>query len=67
MTKAEEQHVQKMLDVYRQYILSDSWKRRNDLKRQLARLEKEWAEYKRYKKGDIYGNKNGINYGHYPV
>ena len=55
MTKAEEQHVQQMLDTYKQYILCDSWKRRNDLKRQLARLEKEWAEYKRHKKGDIHG------------
>lgn len=58
MTKAEEQHVQKMLDVYRQYILSDSWKRRNDLKRQLTRLEKDWEEYKRHKKGDMHGTCN---------
>lgn len=58
MTKMEEQHVQKMLDVYRQYVLSDSWKRRNDLKRQLTRLEKDWEEYKRHKKGDMHGTRN---------
>ena len=57
MTKMEEQHVQLMINVYRQYILSDSWKRRNDLKRQLSRLEKDWEEYKKHKKGDSYGTR----------
>lgn len=67
MTKMEERHVQLMINVYRQYILSDSWKRRNDLKRQLSRLEKDWEEYKKHKKGDCYGNKNGINHGYCAV
>lgn len=55
MTRSEEQHVQKMLDTYKQYILSDSWRRRNDLGKYLARLEKEWAEYKKYRKGESHG------------
>lgn len=55
LKKTERDHIESMMEVYRQYLLSDSWKRRNDLKKQLTRLEKDWEEYKRFKKGGKYG------------
>jgi hypothetical protein len=56
MTKAEEIHFKKMLDTYRQYLLTDSWKRKKDLKKSLASLEKDWFDYQRFKNG---GTKDG--------
>lgn len=45
----EKEHINKMLSVKKQIYLTDSWKRRNDLERQLNRLEKEWFRYKKLK------------------
>jgi hypothetical protein len=56
MTKAEEIHFKKMLETYRQYLLTDSWKRKKDLKKSLASLEKDWFDYQRFKNG---GTKDG--------
>lgn len=47
--------VEQMVKVYRQYLTCGSWKRRNDLKRQLAGMEKELRQYQKYK-----GEKNGV-------
>ena len=45
----EKEHLDKMLNVYKEICICTSWKRKNDLKRQLAKLEKEWETYQRIK------------------
>lgn len=42
-------YVEQMVMVYRQYLMSDSWKRRNDLKKQLTGMEKELRQYRKFK------------------
>lgn len=42
-------YVEQMVTVYRQYLMSDSWKRRNDLKKQLTWMEKELRQYRKFK------------------
>lgn len=54
MDRACAAHVEEMVKVYRQCLTSDSWKRRSDLKRQLAKMEKELRQYQKYK-GEIDG------------
>lgn len=56
MTKAEEIHYNKMMETYSQYLTTTSWKRKKDLKKSLASLEKDWFDYMRFKNGGI---KNG--------
>lgn len=56
MTKAEEIHFNTMMETYRQYLTTTSWKRQKDLKKSLASLEKDWFDYMRFKNGGI---KNG--------
>ena len=45
----EKEHIDKMLEIKKQIYLTDSWKRRNDLQKQLDRLEKEWFRYMKIK------------------
>ena len=42
-------YVEQMVRVYRQYLTSRSWKRRNDLRKQLDGMEKELRQYQKYK------------------
>ena len=42
-------YVEQMVRVYRQYLTSRSWKRRNDLRKQLEGMEKELRQYQKYK------------------
>lgn len=47
-------YVEQMVRVYRQYLTSCSWKRRNDLRKQLDGMEKELRQYQKYK-GELDG------------
>lgn len=47
-------YVEQMVRVYRQYLTSRSWKRRNDLRKQLDGMEKELRQYQKYK-GELDG------------
>lgn len=49
MTKSEQEHIDKMLEIKKQIYLTNSWKRKNDLTKYLSRLEREWEEYKKLK------------------
>lgn len=49
MDRACAAHVEEMVKVYREFLTSDSWKRRSDLKRQLAKMEKELRQYQKFK------------------
>lgn len=49
MTEWERKHVAKMEETKRQIGLTNSWKRKNDLKKHLNRLRKEWYYHLRQK------------------
>lgn len=53
MTKSEEIHFNSLMDTYRQYLTTSSWKRRKDLKKSLLSLEKDWFDYQRFKCGEM--------------
>ena len=53
MTKSEEIHFNSLMDTYRQYLTTPSWKRRKDLKKSLLSLEKDWFDYQRFKYGEM--------------
>lgn len=53
MTKSEEIHFNSLMDTYRQYLTTSSWKRRKDLKKSLLSLEKDWFDYQRFKYGEM--------------
>jgi hypothetical protein len=46
----EKEHLEKMKKVYEEICNCTSWKRKNDLRRQLAKLEKEWETYNKLKR-----------------
>lgn len=46
----EQEHLNKMLEIKKQIYLSDSWKHRNDLQKQLDKMEKDWFRYIKIKK-----------------
>lgn len=49
MKAMEKIHLDAMMDTYREYLTTKSWKRRRDLKRHLASLESDWFDYMRIK------------------
>lgn len=46
----EQEFLEEMLDVKRQIYLADSWKRKNDLRKCLANMEREWYACMRFKR-----------------
>ena len=49
-TEHEQEFIDEMLEMRRQLYLADSYKRRNDLRKGLCRLEREWFEYVRFRR-----------------
>lgn len=52
MKTMEQIHLQAMMDTYKEYLITKSWKRKRDLKRHLAGLESDWFDYQRIKQDE---------------
>ena len=52
MKTMEQIHLQAMMDTYKEYLTTKSWKRKRDLKRHLAELERDWFDYQRIKQDE---------------
>ena len=63
MIESEKKHLDKMVKTYKEYLTAKSWKRRRDLKKALAGLERDWFEYLRIRQEErkSAGSRNAFN------